>query len=122
LLVKYANGWIGMIYGTLENFENTINTIRNMVRKENEQANKNGKGFKILLLTYPKFLEEDSSSPKTEDKRPPMTGTIDEIGGDLRRIKDTGVVHIIFGYSFLPIGRDMDKMIDTTKQLRKYCS
>jgi hypothetical protein len=26
-MVKYANGWIGMIYGTLDNFENTINTI-----------------------------------------------------------------------------------------------
>ena len=51
-----------------------------------------------------------------------MTGTIDETGSDMRRIKDMGVEHIIFGYSFLPIGRNVDKMIDTTKQLSKFSS
>jgi hypothetical protein len=51
-----------------------------------------------------------------------MTGSIDEIGGDLRRIKDMEVEHIIFGYSFLPIGRNVDKMIDTTKLLSEFCS
>ena len=28
-----------------------------------------------------------------------------------------GVDHIIFAYNFMPIGRDIDKMIDITKQL-----
>ncbi len=50
-----------------------------------------------------------------------MTGTIDQIGDDIRRIKDIGVEHVIFGYSFRPIGRDVDKMIDVTKQLSKFC-
>ena len=76
--------------------------------------------FEIILLTYPKMME-DSSSSKKEGKRSPMTGTIDEIGSDLERIKDMGVEHILFGYSFLPIGRNVDKMIDATKRLSKLC-
>jgi hypothetical protein len=44
-------------------------------------------------LTHPKVVEGNSSSFKIEDKRPPMTGTMDEIGDDLKRIKDIGVEH-----------------------------
>jgi probable F420-dependent oxidoreductase len=121
--VKYADGWIGMIAGTLDDFENAANTIRDMAIKEKEKDSnrkKDANGFKVILLTYPKVVEDSSSSHNTEDKRPPMTGTIDEIDSDLRRIKDMGVEHIIFGYSFLPIGRNVDKVIDTTKQLSKF--
>lgn len=57
-MVKYANRWIGMIYGTLDNFENTINTIKDMANEEKE-ANKDANIFKVILLTYPKVVEED---------------------------------------------------------------
>jgi probable F420-dependent oxidoreductase len=122
--VKYADGWIGMIAVTLDDFENAVNTIRDMAIKEKEkESNRNdANGFKVILLTYPKLAEDSSSSHNKEDERPPMTGSMDEIGSDLRRIKDMGVEHIIFGYSFLPIGRNVDEMIDTTKQLSKFCS
>ena len=108
-----------MIVGTLENFENTMNTIKDMANKE---ANKDANSFKIVLLTYPKVMEDSSSSKKEEGQRPPLTGTIDEIGGDLKRIKDMGVEHIIFGYSFSPIGGDISNMIGITKQLSTFCS
>lgn len=121
-VVKYADGWIGMIAGTLDDFENAVNMIRDMAIKEKEANRKDRNGFKIILLTYPKVIENSSSSHNKEDERPPMTGTIDEIGRHLRRIKEIGVEHIIFGYSFLPIGRNVDKMIDTTKELSKFCS
>jgi hypothetical protein len=49
-----------------------------------------------------------------------MTGTIDEVSNDLKRIKEMGVDHIIFGYNFIPIGMDIDKMIDMTKQLSRF--
>jgi hypothetical protein len=35
--VKYADGWIGMIAGTLDDLENAINTIRDMAIKEKEK-------------------------------------------------------------------------------------
>jgi hypothetical protein len=55
-----------------------------------------------------------------ESQRFPMTGTIDEVSNDLKRIKERGAEHIIFGYYFIPIGRDIDKMIDMTKQLSRF--
>jgi probable F420-dependent oxidoreductase len=121
-VVKYADGWIGMIARTLDDFENTVNTVRDMAIKEKESNKKEANGFKMILLTYPKVIENSSSSHHKEHERPPITGTLDEIGSDLRRIKEMGVEHIIFGYSFLPIGRNVDKMIDTTKELSKFCS
>lgn len=123
-VVKYADGWIGMIAGTLDDFENAVNMIRDMAIKEKEanRKRKDEDGFKIILLTYPKVIENSSSSQHKEGERPPMTGTIDEIGSDLKRIKEMGVEHIIFGYSFLPIGRNIEKMIDTTKELSRFCS
>jgi small nuclear ribonucleoprotein (snRNP)-like protein len=125
-MVKYANGWIGMIYGTLENFEDTINTIMDMANqekeKENEEVRKNRSDLKVIPLNYPKVIEErEQNSSKKEYIRAPMTGTMDEIGSDLKRIKDMRVEHVIFGYSFGLIGRDVDKMIDTTKELSKFC-
>lgn len=121
--VKYADGWIGMIAGTLDDFENAVNTITDMATKgrEKESDKKDANGFKMVLLIYPKVIEESSGS-KNKGERPPMTGSMDEIGSDLRKIKAIGVEHIIFGYSFVPIGRNVDKMIDTTKQLSKFCS
>jgi hypothetical protein len=49
-----------------------------------------------------------------------LTGTIDQIGSDIKIIKDMGVEHIIFAYNFIPSGRDVDNMIDKTKQLSKF--
>jgi alkanesulfonate monooxygenase SsuD/methylene tetrahydromethanopterin reductase-like flavin-dependent oxidoreductase (luciferase family) len=45
-VVKYANGWIGMIVGSLEDFKNTVNIIKDKARKE---ANKDASSFKIIL-------------------------------------------------------------------------
>lgn len=73
-------------------------------------------------MTYPKVAGDSSDSNNKEDERLPMNGSIEEIGSDLERIKDMGVEQIIFGYSFLPIGRNVDKMIDTTKRLSEFCS
>ena len=46
-----------------------------------------------------------------------MTGTIDQIGADINRIKALGAEHIIFGHIFSPIGKDMKKMIEITNSL-----
>ena len=69
--------------------------------------------------------KSDSISSKKEqegqDQRSPMNGSIDEIGRDLKRIKDFGVEHVIFGYNFSPIGDDVSNMISITKQLSRFC-
>jgi probable F420-dependent oxidoreductase len=106
------NGWLGLIVGPLEYLENTIKTIRDNAGK----ANKDPNGFKTILLTYPNIINSNQSN----EARFPLTGAVDEIGNDIKKIKDMGIDHIIFGYNFLPIGRDVDNMINITKQLSKF--
>lgn len=49
-----------------------------------------------------------------------MTGTIEEIGSDIHRMKEIGVDHIILDYAHSPEGRNMMKVIDVSKQLLKF--
>src|SRR5215467_1331439 len=92
-----ANGWLGLIVGSLEYVENTIKTIKDIANK----ANKNPNNFKVILLTYPNIVDSKSAS-----QRFPLTGTIDQLADDMQRIKQMDIDHIIFGYNFIPIGRD----------------
>jgi len=108
------NGWLGVVHGPLRDVENSINTIK----RYTNQSNKNSDNFQTILLTYPTV--EENQSPKNDKNRLPLTGTIDEIGSDIRLVRDMGVNHIIFGYNFVPIGRDMDKMINLSKELSKF--
>jgi probable F420-dependent oxidoreductase len=115
-IVNYdANGWLGLVGGPLEYLENTIKAIKDIANK----ANKDPNIFNIILLTYPD-IDDSKNRPTNEVKRFPLTGTIDQIGSDIKIIKDMGVEHIIFAYNFIPSGRDVDNMIDKTKQLSKF--
>jgi probable F420-dependent oxidoreductase len=118
-IVNYdANGWLGVIAGPLEYLDSTIKTIRDIAHK----ANKDPNNFKVVLLTYPNIVldSKNQSTTTNESQRFPLTGTVDQAGDDIQRIKQMGVDHIIFGYHFIPIGRDIDKMINITKQLSKF--
>jgi predicted metal-dependent phosphotriesterase family hydrolase len=76
----------------------------------------------VILLTYPNIVldSKNQSATTNEAQRFPLTGTVDQAGNDIQRIKQMGIDHIVFGYNFIPIGRDIDKMVDITKQLSKY--
>ena len=115
-IVKYdANGWLGLIAGPIEYLDNTIKTIKDIANK----ANKDPNNFNVILLTYPNIVDSKSQSTN-EGQRFPLTGTIEQAGKDIQRIKQTGIDHIIFGYNFIPMGRDLEKMLDITKQLSKF--
>jgi hypothetical protein len=58
----------------------------------------------------------EGQSSKYAEKGFPFSGSIDEIGTDIERIKPMGIDHIIFG----SIGKDLDKVMDMTKQLSKF--
>ena len=110
-----ADGWLGIIAGPLEYLENSLKTIKDIANK----ANKNPNNFKVILLTFPNLVDS-KGKPTNEGQRFPLTGTIDQIGSDIQRIKGMGVDHIIFGYNFVPIGRGVTEMIDTSKHLSKF--
>jgi probable F420-dependent oxidoreductase len=115
-IINYdTNGWLGLIAGPLEYLDNTIKTIKDIANK----ANKDPNNFNVILLTYPNIVDSKSQSTN-EDQRFPLTGTIEQAGKDIQRIKQTGIDHIIFGYNFVPMGRDLEKMLDITKQLSKF--
>ncbi|HEV2876438.1 MAG TPA: TIGR03619 family F420-dependent LLM class oxidoreductase [Nitrososphaeraceae archaeon] len=118
-IVNYdTNGWLAVVGGPLEYLDNTIKTIKDIANKANKDPNK----FKVILLAHLNIaLDSKSQSTTTnEDQRFPFTGTIDQIGNDIKRIKQMDIDHIIFGYVFVPIGRDVNKMLDLTKQLAKF--
>ncbi|MFZ0567171.1 MAG: TIGR03619 family F420-dependent LLM class oxidoreductase [Nitrososphaeraceae archaeon] len=116
-IINYStNGWLGLIVGPLEYLENTIKSMNEMASKANNDPNE----FKTILLTYPNIVESKNEQLTNESQRFPLTGTIDQIGNDIKRIKKIGVNHIVFGYNFLPIGRDIDSVINKSKELSKY--
>jgi probable F420-dependent oxidoreductase len=118
-IVNYdTDGWLAVVGGPLEYLDNTIKTIKDIANKTNKDPNK----FKVILLAHLNVaLDSKSQSTTTnEDQRFPFTGTIDQIGNDIKRIKQMDIDHIIFGYVFVPIGRDVNKMLDLTKQLAKF--
>ncbi len=110
-IIRYdLSGWLGVVGGPLEYIENTIKSIKGQA----SQVNKNPDNFQIVVAAYPNVTEGQSS--KNTEKRFPFSGRIDEIGTDIERIKQMGIDHIIFG----SIGKDLDKVMDITKQLSKF--
>ena len=116
-IVNYdANGWLGLIGGPLEYLDNTIKTINDIANKANKEPN----NFGVILLTYPNIVVDSEIQTTNEAQRFPLTGTIDQAGNDIQRIKQMGIDHIIFGYNFIPAGRNLEKMMDITKRLSKF--
>lgn len=116
-IVNYgANGWLGLIGGPLDYLDNAIKTIKDIANK----ANKDSNNFRVILLTYPNIVVDSKIQTTNKAQRFPLTGTIDQAGNDIQRIKQMGIDHIIFGYNFIPVGRNLEKMMDITKHLSKF--
>ena len=120
-IVNYdTNGWLAVVGGPLEYIDNTIKAIKDIAKK----ANKDPNNFRVILLAHLNIALDPKSqstpSKTNEDQRFPFTGTIDQIGNDIKRIKQMDIDHIVFGYVFIPLGRDVDRVINITKELSKY--
>ena len=113
-IVKYdTNGWLGIVFGPLDQLQNTVNTMKEIANK----ANKDPNSFKVILLTYPKVAE---SSDSGGGQRFPLTGTIEQIGADITEIRDMGIDHLVLGFFFSPIYENLDQTIEISKQLFHY--
>jgi probable F420-dependent oxidoreductase len=117
-IVNYdTNGWLAVNAGPLEYLDNTTKMIKDIANK----ANKDPYNFKVILIAHLNVdLDSKSQSTTNNGQRFPFTGTIDQIGNDIKKVKEMDIEHIVFGYSFIPIGRDLDKVLDITKQLAKF--
>lgn len=113
-IIKYdLTGWLGVLAGPLDYLQNSINTIKDLAKKANKDPNK----FRVILLTYPNVMD---SSQSGQGQRFPLTGTIEQIGDDIQKIKQMEVDHIVFGYNFVPTYGNVSNIIDMTKQLSKF--
>lgn len=114
-IARYADGWLASLAGPIDFLENSIKSL-------NEQAltiNRNPKEFKNNVLTFPQLVTSSSpssDSSNTNQPRFPLTGTIDQIGQDIKAIKDLRFEQIIFAF----MGLELDKVIETAKELSRF--
>ncbi|MDF0682578.1 MAG: TIGR03619 family F420-dependent LLM class oxidoreductase [Candidatus Nitrosocosmicus sp.] len=80
------NGWLGIVGGIapIGYVQSIVNNFRNEITK----ARKDSTNFKISLLAYPYLKDSTFNSEDSNADRPTLTGTIDEIGEDIGKIKD----------------------------------
>jgi probable F420-dependent oxidoreductase len=105
-IAKYADGWLPAASGSLEYIANGIMTLKEKEKMEN-------KHLEIITAVFPQVNEsnKEEGAPRTL-----FSGTIDDIGSDLGKIKEIGVNHVILG----PTDPDLDRVIDSAKQLSKF--
>ena len=106
-IAKYADGWSPASGGSLEYVANGIKTLKEQGKKENRH-------LEIIMLTFPEVITDTHKENRAQ--RTPFSGTVDDIGYDLARIKEMGVDHVIFGLT----EPDLDRLIDTAKQISKF--
>lgn len=113
-IVNYdTNGWLGVLFGPFDQLQSTINAMKELAIKSKKDSN----SFRVILLTYPNIQESGNSAG---GQRFPMTGTIEEIGADIKVIKDMGIEHIVLGFFFSPKYESIDQTIEISRQLMRY--
>ncbi|MDW3631464.1 MAG: LLM class flavin-dependent oxidoreductase, partial [Nitrososphaeraceae archaeon] len=112
-IIKYGDGYIGVLVGSFEYFHNSIKMFNYSI----EKSSRTRKDFDLTILTYPYLMKSNSS----EGDRAPMTGgTIEEIGSDLSMLKSSGVDRVILAVN-AEKDYDVNETIEFVKELRKFC-
>jgi probable F420-dependent oxidoreductase len=113
-MVKYGEGHIGVLFGSLEYFHNSIKMFNEYIEKSSRSRRKD---FDLTILTYPYLVNRSERNRE----RSPMTGeTIDEIGYDLAMLKSSEVDRVILAIN-AEKGYNVNETIDFVKELRKFC-
>jgi probable F420-dependent oxidoreductase len=110
-----ANGWLASMGVGIVSLEYLETNIR-ILKDKASRTNKNKNDFRVFVLTYP----QTNFKPSKTCERIPFTGTIDQIGSDIQKIKEMEVDHIIFCYLFSMENKDPKQMIYLTKQLSRF--
>ncbi len=93
-IVKFADGWNPAVVRDFDSFEAQVKQLQ-------ETAERAGRPEMEVVLTTVPFVMENSMG----HVRRPMTGTLDELREDIKRLGRIGVTHIIFSLpemSFAP--------------------
>jgi probable F420-dependent oxidoreductase len=110
-IAKYANGWLGAAGGPLEYLAKYIKMLRDQAKAN---SSRNPDELEIAILVFPQI---DTSLTKqnnnNKNKKATLSGTIEEVGRDLRKIKEMGANHVIFGFTAM----HSRQVIDFVRQL-----
>lgn len=112
-MAKYANGWIGVVRNNLDQLKITLGLLNQKVL----EAGKNPDDFEIILIIYPSVK---LFSQNENENRIPFSGSIEQIGNDIERLKEINVGHIILNYNRSPVQNDMNAIIKISQQLLPY--
>ena len=110
-IVNYADGYLSALAMPIPVFEQLVSGFKQTVDK----AGKNPDDFNISTLTFPQITENSSGN----GDRFPMTGTIEEVGSDIKKLKEIGVNRAIL-VEFAGASYDVDKSIQVAKELKKF--
>jgi len=110
-IAKFADGYLGALAMPIPTFEQLISGFKQTV----EKTGKNPDDFHISTLTFPQISETSSGN----GERFPMTGTIEEVGSDIKKLKEVGVDRAIL-VEFAGDSYDVDKSIQVAKELKKF--
>jgi len=110
-IVNYADGYLSALAMPIPTFEQLIFGFKQTV----EKAGKNLDDFNISTLTFPQITEASSG----DGDRFPMTGTIEEVGSDIKKLKEIGVDRAIL-VEFAGTSYDVDRSIQVAKELKKF--
>jgi probable F420-dependent oxidoreductase len=113
-MAEYGDGYIGVLIGSFEYFDNSIKMFNNSI----EKSSRSRKDFDLTILTYPYIT--NSISEKNSYRSPMTGGTIDEIGSDLSMLENSGVDRVILAIN-AEKGYDVNQTIEFVKELRKFC-
>lgn len=109
-IINHADGWLGIVAMPIPQLQQIISSLKQAASSANKQV-------QVVLLGFPYVME----SKAAEETRGPLTGTIDQIGKDIERIKKMGVEHLIIAANaFTPLAHDVKKTVDTTVQLASF--
>lgn len=101
-IAKYASGWLGSIHADFDKLQ----YFAQVLKEEGKKTERTD--LKIILLEHPAVADFK------QEKREPLTGTIDEIVSDLKKIESCGVEHIILSFR----GWDVDKILKNMRDLK----
>jgi probable F420-dependent oxidoreductase len=115
IIKNEAGGWLASMGVGIASLDYLHNNIK-VLKDEASRANQNKNNFRIYVLAYPRTYSKYSKS----GERIPFNGTIDQIGSDMRRIKEMGVDHVILCYLFSKENKDPNKTVLLTRQLSDF--
>jgi hypothetical protein len=95
-----------------------------MLRDEAIKADKNPNKFKVIVIVSPHIVSySNNNENQSRDKdgiQSHFSGTVEKVGRDLQILKEIGVEHVVFSYHFSSERRDMEEIINISKELTLY--